>query len=163
MSTPAGQRGAGTALVAGLVALLLTVIVAVLALGAAAGAGSRAGTAADLAALAAADAARGLAPGTPCAVAAATATRNGASLTGCAQSGRAGSIIDVEVSVPWAGAFSGLGDLHGTSRARAGPPPSPWTLPGRVQHGPLESRSQNPSRPVNEPIAHRAGTSLHAH
>lgn len=131
-SAPADlQRGAGTALVAGLVAVLLLGIVAVLAMGAAAGAGARAGTAADLAALSGADAARGLIPGEPCAVAAATASRNGARLSGCFRSGTAGHILEVSVRVPWGGAFSGLGELHGTSRAKAGPPAGPWRLPGR--------------------------------
>ncbi|GAA4372961.1 Rv3654c family TadE-like protein [Paeniglutamicibacter cryotolerans] len=124
------EHGAGTALVAGLVALILMGIVAVLAVGAAAEAGARAGTAADLAALAGADAARGITAGEPCSVAAATAVRNGARIAGCRRSGAGGSIVEVSVLVSWGGAFSGLGELHGTSRARAGPPASPWTLPG---------------------------------
>ncbi|WP_263970123.1 Rv3654c family TadE-like protein [Zafaria cholistanensis] len=113
---------------AAVVAVLLLALALVLGLATVAAAAGRAATAADLAALAAADTARGLRPGEPCAVAAATAQRNGALLDRCEQSGDGGNIVDVWTSTPFGSGWQwldGVG-IAATGRARAGPPPRPW-------------------------------------
>ena len=125
---PGSSGGAGTVLVAAVVSVLLIALGLVLGLATVAAAAGRAATAADLAALAAADAARGLQPGEPCAVAAATAQRNGALLDRCAQSGDGGSTVDVWTSAPFGAGWEWLGEVGASAsgRARAGPPPQPW-------------------------------------
>jgi len=128
--------GAGTALVAAVVAVLLLALGLVLGLATVAAAAGRAATAADLAALAAADTARGLQPGEPCAVAAAIAQRNGALLDRCEQSGDGGSIVDVWTSARFGSGWQWLDGMGvaATGRARAGPPPQPWTPQVRTPH-----------------------------
>ncbi|GAA1869061.1 hypothetical protein GCM10009715_15260 [Paeniglutamicibacter psychrophenolicus] len=120
------QRGSGTVLMLAVVCVAVLGLAAVLMFSAVSNAGAKAGTAADLAALAAADAARQLLPGDPCAVAAATAAANDATLDGCTRQGPGGQIVTVRVQVP----VSPVGWLPPLTRAhsvaRAGPPPQPW-------------------------------------
>ncbi|GAA3674801.1 hypothetical protein GCM10023081_11520 [Arthrobacter ginkgonis] len=125
---PGPSDGAGTALVAAVVAVLLLALGLVLGLATVAEAAGRAATAADLAALAAADAARGLQTGEPCAVAAATAQRNGAVLDRCVRSGDGGSIVDVWTRARFDSGWQWLAEVGvaAAGRARAGPPPQPW-------------------------------------
>lgn len=125
---PGSSDGAGTVLVAAVVAVLLLALALILGLATVTAAAGRAATAADLAALAAADAARGLQPGEPCAVAAATAQHNGALLDRCERSGDGGSIIDVWTRAQFGSGWQWLDEVGvgATGRARAGPPPQPW-------------------------------------
>lgn len=120
------QRGSGTVLMLAVVCVAALGLVAVLMFTAVSNAGAKAGTAADLAALAAADTARQLLPGDPCAVAAATAAANEATLAGCTRQGPGGQVVTVRVQVP----VSPVGWLPPLTRAqsvaRAGPPPQPW-------------------------------------
>jgi secretion/DNA translocation related TadE-like protein len=125
------ETGAGTALVVGVVAAIVAGIIAVLAVTASASAAGQAATAADLSALAAADAARGLTGGDPCAVAARTAERNGADLAGCVRSGAGGHVVEVRTEVAFGPSWDWLPTgLRASGRARAGPPPMPWSPGG---------------------------------
>lgn len=112
------EHGAGTVLTLGIGLVLLVLLAATVMLVQASVAASKAATAADLAALAAADTARGLRSGDPCSVATETASRHGASVLSCEQSGPGGHIVEIRTAVD---AAMVLPDA--TGRARAGPPP----------------------------------------
>ncbi|TYP84770.1 Rv3654c family TadE-like protein [Blastococcus xanthinilyticus] len=120
MSGERDERGSATVWVLALSAVLALVAAAGVLAGAAAVARHRAAGAADLAALAAAGRAV-LGDPAACAVAAETATANGAELTGCAVG--EGSVVDVTVEVPVRLGRLGVHTAHG--RARAGPAPAP--------------------------------------
>ncbi|WP_313822869.1 Rv3654c family TadE-like protein [Citricoccus sp.] len=110
------EHGAGSVTVLATVFLTLALLGATAALGAAATAAARASGAADLATLAAADAARGLVLADPCALAAQTADRHGATVTECAAAGDGTVQVRTryESTLPW--------PSEGVSRA--GPPAS---------------------------------------
>ncbi|MHA7154094.1 Rv3654c family TadE-like protein [Arthrobacter sp. TMN-50] len=120
---PRTETGAGTVLACGFALVVITLIAAVVVLAQAGTAAAQAATAADLAALAAADASRGLIPGDPCAVAAATAAAHGASLRSCDRDGPAGTIVEVRTSLKVNGVAGYPLLPDATGRARAGPPP----------------------------------------
>ncbi|CAA9225654.1 MAG: hypothetical protein AVDCRST_MAG57-766 [uncultured Blastococcus sp.] len=119
---PDAERGSATVWVLALSGVLAVVGLAAVLVGAAVVARHRASGAADLAALAAA--VRAVAGGDACATAAEIARANAAELTDCAVG--AGSVVDVEVSVPVR--LGELGVFSATARARAGPV-SPAGLP----------------------------------
>lgn len=108
----ADERGAGTVLVLGVVGAIVALTAAVVPQLSVHVASMRAANAADAAALAAADAVSGAIPGIPCDLAAATATRNGATLESCTTDGPTAS---VRVGVTVIG-------IAVSARARAGPP-----------------------------------------
>jgi secretion/DNA translocation related TadE-like protein len=115
------DRGSGTVLALGLVGVVLTLGFFLVALGGAQTAHARARSAADLAALAGANALRYGEDG--CAVAAATAGRDGAVLDDCADEG--GGVLQVAVHHDVGGSTgrvtAWLGDGRARAVARAGP------------------------------------------
>jgi secretion/DNA translocation related TadE-like protein len=114
---PAGgpaDRGAASVLALGIVGAVVGLTALVVPITATFVASQRAANAADAAALAAADAVAGAVPGVPCELAAATATRNGASLGACRTDG---PVATVTATV------SAFGIEH-RAVARAGPPGS---------------------------------------
>ncbi|MBT2515068.1 Rv3654c family TadE-like protein [Arthrobacter sp. ISL-30] len=113
---PAGERGSGTVLAAGLGSVVMIIMVALLFLAQSATMASRAAAAADLAALAGADAARGITSGDPCAVAGTTAAQHEAVLVSCSVTGQGNVEVRTELKQK-----TPLGAASG--RARAGPPP----------------------------------------
>jgi secretion/DNA translocation related TadE-like protein len=113
-----GERGSATVWTVALAGLLALLGAASVLVGAAVVARHRAGAAADLAALAVAvRAVRG--DPAACGAGIAIAAANGADLVGCAVG--AGSVVEVEVSVPVR--LGPLGLLAAEGRARAGPVP----------------------------------------
>lgn len=116
MSRPVNQRGAATVLAVALLGLLVLLGCALSVVGAMFAAHRSAQAAADLAALAGAAAVAG--PRDPCAVADATATANGARLTGCVVDGRELRVSVVVAGPQWRGLMSQ--DLAAESRAGPG-------------------------------------------
>jgi secretion/DNA translocation related TadE-like protein len=108
------DRGAGTILAVGLIASVLCALLVLAPLFSALALRARLMGAADAAALAGADVAIGIAPGSPCPVAASVARANGAAIDACRVDG---VMVTVRVSAPILG-------FPVSAAATAGPPAS---------------------------------------